>query len=99
MREFPPRVWIHKLDQAGVVPTHALVLYEPDHEHDEFMRVSEHTALRQADLEKIAALREALEDIASGCLVPPDGGSPNLDDYRHVALKALQATAPGERVG
>ena len=49
-----PRVWIHKLDQSGVVPTHALIKYEPnDGEHDEFIRIDEVKAL----------LRKAMTDL------------------------------------
>ena len=33
------RVWIHVLDSSGVVPTHALIKYEPDDERIEFVEV------------------------------------------------------------
>lgn len=35
-------------------------------------------------------LREALDFIASGCLVPPDGGTPNFDDAIKCASEALK---------
>lgn len=37
-----------------------------------------------------ARLREALEFIRSGCLAPPDGGSPCLDDAISAARAALE---------
>jgi S1-C subfamily serine protease len=60
------------------------------------------TALRQADLEKIAALREALEFYAKGNHIASEFTSGNKffssggEDGRK-ARQALQATAPGER--
>lgn len=39
-------------------------------------------------------MREALEFIKNGCLVPPDGGSPSIDDYMKAAHRAL--TPPKE---
>jgi predicted transcriptional regulator len=43
----------------------------------------------QAKVEN-ARLREALEFIRSGCLAPPDGGSPCLDDAISAARAALE---------
>lgn len=40
--------------------------------------------------EELARLREALEWIADGCLVPPDGGSPRLEDAVDAAREALK---------
>jgi hypothetical protein len=37
-------------------------------------------------------LREGLEFIASGCLVPPDGGTPNFEDAIEAARNTLKET-------
>jgi len=46
------------------------------------------TAYKQTEDNK--RLRKALEFIASGCLVPPDGGSPTLEDAVERAQQALE---------
>lgn len=42
----------------------------------------------RADL--VQQLVDALKFIENGCLVPPDGGSPDLQDARNAARKALE---------
>ncbi len=47
-------------------------------------------ACEAARTEELAGVREKLEFIAGGCLVPPDGGSPNLRDAIESAREALE---------
>lgn len=58
-----------------------------------------HEAKHREEMERLQAActryREALEWIAGGCLVPPDGGSPRLDDAIDVAAEALSDTSAG----
>ncbi len=101
MREFPPRAFI---EITYEIPGHPYMqaTVERQHENDiEYCSIAEHTALRQADLEKIAALREALGmaerfmSLVSGQSVTPlEMRFPEL----HAARTALQETATGERV-
>ena len=49
-------------------------------------------AMAEALLEQHRQLqiaREALKHSAAGCLVPPDGGAPNVDDHINNAKQAL----------
>lgn len=44
-RAWPPRVWIHTLDRKSVVPVHALIHFEPENEHHEYISAEEHAAI------------------------------------------------------
>lgn len=42
------------------------------------------------DYESFRTVCEALQEIKAGCLVPPDGGQPNLSDAIEIATEALK---------
>ncbi len=114
MREFPPRVHVEFWNDAEdceeeVIPATAAYL-EPNDCTEEYLSLQEVTALRQADLEKIAALREALEELRMQAQVDARCGERTKDEKSWESLfhferqkrieeidEALQATAPGEK--
>lgn len=65
------------------------------------MRCAENCGSLRDKVAKLEAankvLREALDFISKGCLVPPDGGSPYLQDAIEEAQKALKAADEIER--
>jgi hypothetical protein len=58
--QFPQRVWIHTLDRTSVVPVHALIHFEPEYEHHEYLSKAESDALVSQARKEAAA--EAYED-------------------------------------
>ena len=57
----PPRVWIHTLDRRSVVPVHALVHFEAEHEHHEYLSTEEHTAIVKGLEAKLTEARAEIE--------------------------------------
>ncbi len=109
MREFPPRrnIFHPEAPWAKIVEPWERKEFELS---VAYLSLEEHTALRQADLEKIAALREALEELRMQAQVDARCGERTKDEKSWESLfhferqkrieeidEALQATAPGEK--
>lgn len=76
--------WLDKEIESGK----SLLAYENG---DAFLEeITNDNTHMQAIKDRLAELEAALQHIANGCLVPPDGGSPCLQDAIDTAKEVLQ---------
>ena len=91
-KAWPPRVWVHTLDRKSVVPVHALIHFEPEHEHHEYLSLAEYEATVSELKERVGKLRAALELISGPSEFNCEVGEAN---QRAAAQAALAADGEG----